>query len=99
MVTLQQLNARHWCKGSALSSPANDNARSGPTPHHLRVALILTWWEGELLRCMRRSSAKSDLAEAQKKVADLRSRIPADLLPEARAWVHNRDERSEHSIP
>lgn len=99
MATLHRFSALYRRSGSILSSPVNDNTRSSPTREHLRVALILTWWENELLRCMRGSSGKSDLIEAQTKVADLRSRIPAELLPEARAWVRDRDDRSEHSIP
>lgn len=99
MATRHRFDVGFWRSGLALGPAANDNFHSGPTREHLRVALILTWWEGELLRCMRKSSGKSDLIEAQTKVTDLRSRIPADLLPEARAWVYDRDDRSEHSIP
>lgn len=99
MATLHRFRAWYRRTGSILGSPANDNTRSSPTREHLRVVLILTWWENELLRCMRGGSGKSDLIEAQTKVTDLRSRIPAELLPEARAWVRDRDDRSEHSIP
>lgn len=72
---------------------ANDNASPAPTRENLRIAVMLTWWEDELERCMRGQGTKGDLYQAQARVFELRSRIPAEVLPEARAWVAEQDRK------
>lgn len=75
-----------------LNAAANGNC-APPTREDLRIAIMLTWWEVELERCMRGQGTRGDLYQAQARVFELRSRIPADVLPEARAWVAEQDRK------
>jgi len=66
---------------------SNDNAATSPTREHLRAAIILVWWEGELARLFASQAPAEALSEAHDKVRQFRASIPADLLATCRATV------------
>lgn len=90
MLALQFVRS-HVCRAVSIGRfHANENGQPSPSREDLRLALMLTWWEEELQRCLRGKGSKSELREAQHRVLDLRSRIPADTLPAARVWAIER---------